>query len=76
MVTMAFSASNWCNRHTHVDRTHSLTQLQPRCAKHQLSYYRIWNQIFILKAPEGSGRANWSTQRKPLTACLLIGITY
>ena len=24
------------------------TQLQPRCAKRQLSYYRIWNQFFIL----------------------------
>ena len=31
--------------------THTLspTQLQPSGAKHQLSYYRIWNQIFILK---------------------------
>ena len=25
MVTMAQSAVNWSNRHTHVDRTHSLT---------------------------------------------------
>ena len=35
--------------------THTLTstQLQPRCAKHQLRYYRIWSQIFILKGPEG-----------------------
>ena len=38
------SAANWSNKHTHVDRTHSLThlqssaQLQPRCAKHQLRY--------------------------------------
>ena len=31
--------------------THILTstQLQPLCAKHKLAYYRIWNQIFILK---------------------------
>ena len=29
----------------------------------------------ILKVPEGGG-ANRSTQRKTLTACLLIGITY
>ena len=30
--------------------THTLisTQLQPRCAKRQLGYYKIWNQIFIL----------------------------
>ena len=52
------------------------TQLQPRCAIRQLRYYRIsWNQILILKVPEGGG-ANQSTQRKPQTACLLIGITY
>ena len=34
-------------------RTLTSTQLQPRCAKRQLTYYRIWNQIFILKVPEG-----------------------
>ena len=38
--------------HTHMDRTYSLThlqstQLQPRCTKRQLSYYRIRNQICI-----------------------------
>ena len=27
MVTMAHSAVNWCNTHTHVDRTHSLTHI-------------------------------------------------
>ena len=32
MVTMAQSAVNWCNMHTHVDRMHSLTHL------HQHSY--------------------------------------
>ena len=69
MVTMAQSAANWCNTHTHVDRTYSLThftstQLQPCGAKHQLSYYRILNQIVILKVTEGGG-ANWSIRRKP-----------
>ena len=44
MVTMAQSAANWHNTHTHMDRTHSLTrftstQLQPRGAKRQLSSY-------------------------------------
>ena len=44
MVTMTQSAANWRITHTHMDRTHSLThftstQLQPRGAKHQLSYY-------------------------------------
>ena len=43
-VTMAQSAANWRNTHTHMDNTYSLThftltQLQPRCAKRQLSYY-------------------------------------
>ena len=60
MVTMAQSAANWRNTHTHVDRTHSLThftstQLQPRGAKRQLSYYRILESIFIFKVPEGGG---------------------
>ena len=34
--------------------THTLTstQLQSRCAKRQLSYYIIWNQIYILKVPD------------------------
>ena len=43
MVTVAQSAANWRNTHTHMDRTHSLThfastQLQPRGAKLPLSY--------------------------------------
>ena len=44
MVTMAQSAANWRNTHTHMDRTHSLTHLQHShnttiCgAKRQLSY--------------------------------------
>ena len=54
MVTMAQNAVNW--RNTHTDRLHSLTHLstqsQPCCAKCQLGYYIIWNQIFILKVPE------------------------
>ena len=63
MVTMAQSATNWRKAHTHVDRTHfTSTQLQPRGAKRQISYYRIWNQIFILEVPE-RGR----TRRKPPT---------
>ena len=72
MATMTQSvATNWRNTHTHVDRRHSLThftstQLQPRCAKRQLSYYRVWKHNFILKEPEGGG-ANRSTQRKPPT---------
>ena len=63
-----------CGSHTFT-HTLSSTQLQPHCAKRQLSYYIIWNQIFILKVPEG-GEENRSTQRKPPTACPLIGITY
>ena len=33
--------------------THTLTstQLQPLGAKRQLSYYRIWNRMLILKVP-------------------------
>ena len=51
MVTMAQSVVNWHNTHTHVDHTHSLTHLHQHsynqfCAKPQLSYYRIWNQLF------------------------------
>ena len=47
MVTMVQSATNCRNTHTQVDRMHSLTHLHPRCVKRQLSYYRIWNQIFL-----------------------------
>ena len=35
MVTMAESAANWRNTHTHMDRTHSLTHL------HQHSYNNV-----------------------------------
>ena len=57
---MTQSAANWRNTHTHVDRTRTLTHLRQHsfnhiCAKRQLSYYRIWNEIFILKVPEGGG---------------------
>ena len=46
MVTMAHSAANWRNTHTHVDRTHPLTHLHQYshkhvCAKRQLSYSAI-----------------------------------
>ena len=35
-----------------MDHILTSTQLQSRGAKRQLSYYRIWNQFFILKVPE------------------------
>ena len=34
MITMAQSAVNWCNMHTHVDRTHSLTHLDQYSYNH------------------------------------------
>ena len=60
--------ANWRNnahsRGSHAfTHTPTSTQLPPRCVKHQLSYYRIWNKTFILKVPEGGG-ANRSTRRK------------
>ena len=57
MVTMAQSAANWRNTHIHVDRAYSLTstQLQPRCVKSQLSYYRFWNQTFYFEGTWGRG---------------------
>ena len=69
MVTIDQSAANWRNTQTQADRTHPLTHLHQHsynhwlCAKLKLSYYRNWNQIYILKVPEGGGE-NWSTQRK------------
>ena len=39
MVTMAQSAANWRNTHTHMDRTHSLTHLQ---LQHSYSHV-VWN---------------------------------
>ena len=57
MVTMAQSTANWCNTHSRGSHafTHTLisTQLQPRCAKRQVSYYRIWN-AFKKKKFEGT----------------------
>ena len=54
MVTMAKSGANWRNTHTHMDHTHSLTQLhqqlQPRSAKCQLSCYRIWNRTKVQRS--------------------------
>ena len=48
-------------QHAHSSGLHAFTQalastqLQPLCAKRQLSYYRFWSHIFILKVPEGRG---------------------
>ena len=74
MITMAQSTMN---THTHVGHTHSLTHV------HQHSYNHVARSAssaitefgisFILTVPHG---ANRSTQRKTLTACLQIGITY
>ena len=81
MVTMAQKRRELAH-HAHSRGSHAFThtltstQSQPRCcAKRQLSYYRIWDRIIILKVPEG-GAANRSTRRKLPTSCLLIGITY
>ena len=71
-----------CGSHAFT-HTHTSTQLQPRtstqlhlqpcCVKHQLSYYIIWNQTFILKVPEstfGEERHWWSC--KPNLRCITI----
>ena len=34
MVTIAQSAANWCNTHTRMDRTHSLTHLHQHSSNH------------------------------------------
>ena len=46
MATMAQSAANWRESHAFT-HTLTLTQLQPRGAKRQLSYYIIWISIFF-----------------------------
>ena len=57
-------------QHAHSRRSHALThtlaptQLQPRYAKCQLSYYIIWNQICNLKVPEGGGAYRSSRTKK------------
>ena len=60
MVTMAHSAANWRNTHTQVDGMHSLAEWHQHSynrvvRKSKLSYYIIWNQIFIFAVPEGGG---------------------
>ena len=53
MITMAQSAATELAQHAHSRGSHAFTdtlistQLQPRCAKLQLSYYIIWNRIFF-----------------------------
>ena len=41
MVTMAQSAANWRNTHTHMDRMHSLTQLHEQLCSHE--HYINWS---------------------------------
>ena len=75
MITMTIKNFNRCNSHvTMAQSAFTSTQLQPCCAKRQVSTFRIWNQIFILKVSEGRW-ANQSTQRKPPIVCPLISIT-
>ena len=66
MVTMAQSAANWRNMHTHM---HSLThlhqtQLQPRGAKRQLSYLKEGGVFFLPLSIPGKGN-------QPVNACAM-----
>ena len=72
--------TNWRNTHTHVDRLHSLThftstQFTTMLCEAPAHLLQNLESNSILKVAEGGG-ANRSNQRKTLTACLLIGITY
>ena len=42
MATMAQSAANWRNPHTHVDRTHSLTHLHRHSYNHVVRSYPVF----------------------------------
>ena len=46
MVTMAQSAANWRNTHTHMDRMHSLTQLHQHSVPAQLRHNLESNSYF------------------------------
>ena len=47
----------WIARiHSH---TFTSTQLQPRCAKRQLSCYMLWNRNYNLKVPEGGEQTEY-----------------
>ena len=79
MVSMAQSTTNWRNRHTHVDHIPSLTHLHQHsynhCAKHQLSYYKSWNQIFIFEVPEGGSKPEYPEKTPDSLSAIIIGIT-
>ena len=63
MVTMAQSAKNWCNTHTHVDRTrsHNFIHLLQHSYNHfvQNASSAITESgidfVLIVKVPEGGG---------------------
>ena len=59
MVTMAHSAANWLNTHTHVDRTHSHTNIMTvtttSCEVPAQLLHNILESNFILKVPDGWG---------------------
>ena len=72
MVTMAQSAANWRNTHTHMDRMYSLThftsaQLQPRGAKRHLSsdkcLLRVRNNNKLAKTTDREEEDKTKTER-------------
>ena len=76
MVTMAQTKRCKLAQHSHSSGLHAFTHtynvtstqftlLQPCCAKHQLSNYIIFNQIFILKVSEGGGAIRSTQEKNP-----------
>ena len=80
MVTMAQSAANWGNTHTHVDRTHSLTHLNINTVTTTVyeapaQLLQISN-LFLFGRYLREGRQTGVPGETPPTACPLIGFTY
>ena len=71
MVTMAQSAANWCNTHTHVDRMHSLTHLHQHSYNHLVrsagsAITEFGEKNNLLKVPEGGGGTGLPGENPPI----------
>ena len=70
MVTMAQSAANWRNMHTHVDHTHSLTHLHQHIYNHvkrsaSSAIMEFGIKVFTLKVPERGSKPEYPEKPQP-----------
>ena len=81
MVTMAQSATNCRNTHTHVDHIHSLTHLHQHSYNHFVQstssvITEFGIKFYLMKVAEGGEQTGVPGETKNPTTSSLIGITY